>query len=378
MRDRVGQHTSSVAGPDTLSVAIHQPGLPWYRVGLFDRMATSVPCRLTVFHDVSRPNAKEADPTSSFTAVSIRDCHLAGGRLIWSRAQVAMAFSKTFGCIVLSWNSRYLSLPVALLVARLRRTPVLLWGHGYSKQDSVVRRFYRLLLGALSSRMIFYSSAQVSELPHFLARRSMGVGNALFRDQVPLPSLRSPRAKGDRRINVIHVGQLRPDRGLEVVFESLALLRSHHWDARLTIVGDGPHRPRLEALSRLLGLTMAVDFVGAVYPPQLRSYLNSADVATFGCHGGLGVLDALEHGLPVVLCGSRSSHPPEANLVFEHLPDLVDGTCSPEGVARALRTAAQDPSMAQRVGNVIPVIEAERLGMITLFTDVIRSTSRYS
>jgi glycosyltransferase involved in cell wall biosynthesis len=84
-----------------------------------------------------------------------------------------------------------------------------------------------------------------------------------------------------------------------------ALPRLGNRDLRLTVVGDGPERARLESLRDQLGLGARVTFLGAVSPAQVAKVLGTADLAVFPARNegfGLAAAESLMAGVPVVAC----------------------------------------------------------------------------
>lgn len=70
----------------------------------------------------------------------------------------------------------------------------------------------------------------------------------------------------------------------------------------LTVIGDGPERPALEALAATLKGTR-ISFTGQLSPAEVAARLGSADVMLFPAVGeglGLAALEALMAGVPVV------------------------------------------------------------------------------
>jgi D-inositol-3-phosphate glycosyltransferase len=103
---------------------------------------------------------------------------------------------------------------------------------------------------------------------------------------------------------LLFVGRLDPIKGLDLLLESVALMRT---PVRLTIVGGNPvgdpEVERLRALVTRLGLTGRVYFPGAVPQPELCSYYRGADalvVASRYESFGLAAVESLACGTPVV------------------------------------------------------------------------------
>ena len=98
------------------------------------------------------------------------------------------------------------------------------------------------------------------------------IGNA-YRDRLfrVLPGI-------ERSRELIVLGRLVSDKGLDQLLEALALLAAEGSRPRLTIAGDGPERPRLAAQAERLGLAAQVDFPGTVLGEELVRLLNQHQV----------------------------------------------------------------------------------------------------
>jgi glycosyltransferase involved in cell wall biosynthesis len=98
---------------------------------------------------------------------------------------------------------------------------------------------------------------------------------------------------------ILALGRLAAEKGLEMFSELLPAIPG----ARLVFVGDGPHRPVLEA--RFAG--MPVHFTGFLSGGELASAVASSDVLVFPSQTdtlGLVLLEAMAAGTPVVAAAS--------------------------------------------------------------------------
>lgn len=102
-------------------------------------------------------------------------------------------------------------------------------------------------------------------------------------------------------LRLITVGRLAREKNLEELLIWLAGTKGSKY--RLLVVGDGPYRPHLEALSERLGLGSRAEFAGMVSPEQVAAWYQKGDVFVCASRSetqGLTYLEALAAGLPAV------------------------------------------------------------------------------
>lgn len=103
--------------------------------------------------------------------------------------------------------------------------------------------------------------------------RNIAISHAIAQD-IPAPSviLGNPFdarefedvASGPRDRDVVFLGRLVSDKGCDLLLEAFSLLAERGLRPNLTIIGDGDERPRLEDMSRSLGLAGQVTFLGSL------------------------------------------------------------------------------------------------------------------
>jgi phosphatidylinositol alpha-mannosyltransferase len=106
----------------------------------------------------------------------------------------------------------------------------------------------------------------------------------------------------DGRANLLHVGRFDPRNGVDRVISGWIGVRRGGLDARLILVGDGPLRPRYEAMVPA-DLRADAHFVGFVPSAERASYYASGDVLLCPAVGGtfgIIVLEAMAAGCAVV------------------------------------------------------------------------------
>lgn len=178
--------------------------------------------------------------------------------------------------------------------------------------------------------------------------------------EVPNPVM--PPSPGEAELQLpprrwlVGVGRLHVQKGFDVLIEAFATLAPRHPDWSLLILGEGPERPRLEALAARRGLGERVRLPGTVraVAPVLRQ-----------CE--LFVLSSRYEGFPNALCEALACGLPAVAFDCptgprEILRDGVDGLLVADGDAEAL-TRALDRLMGD---------EAERRRLASRAPEILR------
>jgi glycosyltransferase involved in cell wall biosynthesis len=124
---------------------------------------------------------------------------------------------------------------------------------------------------------------------------------------LPAPQLRP-------RFELLCVGPLLPRKGLDLAIGAFAgfyhgLSAQFHPRLRLTVVGEGPARPRLEALVRAHGLQQVVQFAGAQPHSRMGHFYRQAQVLVYPSHVGSSMVpaEAMAYSLPVLCLASTGT-----------------------------------------------------------------------
>lgn len=167
---------------------------------------------------------------------------------------------------------------------------------------------------------------------------------------VPVAEIRAAAATPEPAPPLVYAGRFLPEKRLDLLLRALAIVRRQLPDrALLRLIGDGPDRPRLEALAEALGLGPAVELAGRL--PTARDvwrHLGGARIAVQpSAREGYGLfpLEAMAAGLPVVHCASPES------AVGELVRDGVEGVRTdprPESLAEALEALLQPAGEERR------------------------------
>jgi glycosyltransferase involved in cell wall biosynthesis len=127
----------------------------------------------------------------------------------------------------------------------------------------------------------------------------------------------SPGGTRAERPLIVTVARMMPQKGIDDLLPALVEIRARVPDVQAVIVGDGPHRARLEQKARSLGGDDWLQFVGRVSDEELVDWYRRAWVVTSASKRegfGLTLTEAAACGTPVV-----------ATKIPGHLDAVVDG-----------------------------------------------------
>jgi glycosyltransferase involved in cell wall biosynthesis len=162
-----------------------------------------------------------------------------------------------------------------------------------------------------------------------------GLDDAYLEQVVDGSDSRSSRGAG---ATVLYCGRLSPEKDPLCLMEAARLLFAKRPDVRLTFVGDGPLRPRIEELATAWKIADRVALVGEVRHDQIAQHMRQADVL---CLPSLRegypnvLLEALACGLPIV--ATNVGGVPE--IVSDERLGILVPTGQPGELAQALDTA---------------------------------------
>ena len=177
-------------------------------------------------------------------------------------------------------------------------------------------------------------------------------------------------SREDNEIRLIFVGRLAPVKGIRVLFDALDDLFLRIPNLRLTLVGDGPDRDRLEREAARLG--DRVRFTG---------YLSQAEVAEALAEHDICVLPSFAEGVPVILMEAMASGLPVIATQVAGVGELVEqgvsGLLAPPGDVKTLRrhieALANDATLRFQMGqsgrekvlsDFVSIDEARRLALL--------------
>uniref|UniRef100_UPI004049CC14 glycosyltransferase family 4 protein n=1 Tax=Candidatus Planktophila sp. TaxID=2175601 RepID=UPI004049CC14 len=182
-----------------------------------------------------------------------------------------------------------------------------------------------------------------------------GIDTAHFAPSASATQLRQSLGLTNKKV-IVSVGRLVHRKGQDYLISALPEILRHHPDTHILMVGEGPYRKKLEALTVNLALKNSITFIGRIQYADLPSYICVGDLFAMPSRSrlagleveGLGIvyLEASACGLPVI--AGKSGGAPDA--VLEGVTGVtVDGRNSSD-IARAAIALLDDLDEARAMG----------------------------
>ena len=174
-----------------------------------------------------------------------------------------------------------------------------------------------------------------------------------------------PRADFEETPLILHVARLVEVKGTRYLLRAFATVARKYDLVRLLIIGDGPLRRQLHALTVSLGMRDRIEFLGAVPHAAVLAWMRKAAMLVLpgirtatGREEGLGMvlLEAAATGLPIV--GSRVGGIPECML--EGKTGFLVPERDEDALARRMAELLEDPERRHRMGAAGRALVEER------------------
>jgi len=150
-------------------------------------------------------------------------------------------------------------------------------------------------------------------------------------------------------LSVGFLGRLVAEKGVPTLIEAMHLLRAENDHVSLTIIGDGPQRPKLESMAREQnGFQPNISFTGSLQGENLNTALARIDVLVMPSANeepaGLVVIEQMIRGCPVIV----SDHGGGPELAGNGGLKFPPGDAA--ALAACLRRLVDDPDLLRELG----------------------------
>lgn len=244
---------------------------------------------------------------------------------------------------------------IGVFVAKLMRKPLVITSHG--TDIFIIGKFVYLKFLA---KWIFNQAKLITVVSTALKRRLIDDLH-IMEDKikvVPMPvDLERFYPKNlERKTDILCIGRLIERKGIDILVNAIARLRSSMPEINLVVVGTGPEKPRLLEIIKQNGLEGNITFYESVPNDELIDYYSSSKVFVLptvtdwkGETEGLGVvlLEALSCKTPVV--GTDTGGIPD--IIKDNETGLLVKEKDVDGLAEAIKKLLNDEQLREKLAN---------------------------
>jgi glycosyltransferase involved in cell wall biosynthesis len=202
-------------------------------------------------------------------------------------------------------------------------------------------------------RLVFRQARVITALSHFLADMTrcytdkeihvvpFGVDCQVFR---PVERINTSSV-----VTLGFVKHLKAYYGPEYLIQAMDLIVAKHPQTKLLMVGSGELRSQLEALTRQLGLTQSVSFLGAIEHRQVPELLKNVDIFVMpSTREALGVSAIEAQAMEIPVVATRIGGIPE--VVLDGETGVLVEPGDSEQLAQAILTLIENPALRRQMG----------------------------
>ncbi len=249
------------------------------------------------------------------------------GPLFIQPGAVKAAMSRKYDTLILLGNPRWPTTWLAAAVGNILGKQILFWNHGWIEKESGLKGKLRIALFNLSHGLLLYGhrakciGIESGFDPSFLHV----IYNSLdCKSQDETRSKIKPTDREQTRRDLfaddagnpilVNVTRLHHYKKMDMLIRAAHKLNEQGSPTNVLIIGDGPHKPELEALAQELKVNAV--FTGALYDElEIGKMLNASDLAVMPGPVGLLVMHALAYGVPVISNNDFDTQMPEFEAI---------------------------------------------------------------
>lgn len=167
-----------------------------------------------------------------------------------------------------------------------------------SIENALVNRANRVICCSV------YMAREVSQLFGAGPDKIRVIANGVKMENLVIDRDQAIRCNQGGRGNIIFLGRLVPEKGLQILLEAFPLILREIPGACLLVAGRGPYEEELKQKARDLGIDHRVKFVGFVDDTGRNRILAGADLAVFPSiyePFGIVALEAMAAGVPMII-----------------------------------------------------------------------------
>lgn len=280
---------------------------PHYRKAIFRAIDNEYDCDW--YFGKTKSDIKEMD-LSILKHYSYYKCYGNPSKWYWKSVLINL-FKKKYNAYFMLIESRALSdyIFIGLKVLFFPRKKIYVWTHGWYGKESRLEAKMKLwqlrhvdgifVYGNYARQLLINKSIPANKL--FVIHNSLHYDQQkALRERISSTSIYVDHFGNNNHV-IIFIGRLTKVKQLDMLVNTIAILRARGEQYNLVFVGDGVEREKLKTQVRNLKLQTQVWFYGACYDEKINAELiYNADLCVAPGNVGLTAMHAMVFGCPVI------------------------------------------------------------------------------
>jgi glycosyltransferase involved in cell wall biosynthesis len=259
-----------------------------------------------------------------------------GKILIYQVGIISECFRTDYDAYILSGEMYTLSNWIAAFICKVRKKPLLFWGHGFYGDEIFIKRIFRKLYFKIADYHLVYGNRSRDLMINsgFSPDKIYVVYNSLdYYTHKKLYEERSTEDLDNIKINlfptqsnypvIIFIGRLTKEKKISYLLEAVSRSKKKGNIFNCLIVGGGNESENLKNLSVKLGLNESVCFYGPSYDENINAKLIMlSQCCVSPGNVGLTAIHSLAFGTPVITHRNYFNQGPEVEAVIQNKTGL--------------------------------------------------------
>jgi glycosyltransferase involved in cell wall biosynthesis len=378
-----------------LKVALIQQFFPAYRVPVFCKLSDHASVELTLVHGTSpavHPGEIGLDAACSSMPFRVVRAPIPGLRwrtheLLWFARAIKLVQQEAFDVVIHNFATRWASLGRIRAIQQGKGRAFVLWGIGFSQRPTPILNRLRMGMIGRADATILYSNRDREK---YLAMRAPAEKLFVARNSVDLRPIDEAIASWTRERLVefrrergldqgpvlVSVGRLAENKRLDVLLRAGAEVVRDFEGLKIVLIGDGPEKARLRAMTRELGLEPHVTFAGPITEEEsVAPWFLSSDAVVAPGQIGLLAVHAAAYGKPLLTSDNPVLHGPEVEVFCPGITGLVYPYEDEKALAAQIKSLLEDPGTRQQYGEAAQEHVRRECGIGNMVNGVLNAVS---
>lgn len=274
--------------------------------------------------------SKSIDPEASLDWYFLTNI-IIKNRIVYQTGIISKCLQTDYDAYILYGEMNSISNWVAALVCRIRRKPLIFWGHGLYGNEKFIKKIIRLLFykladinfvyGNISRNLMIESGFNPDKVYTVYNSLNFKYHKKLFveRNESELSEIKTSLFESRSNLPVIlFIGRLTREKKISYLLESISLCKQRGNDFNCLIVGEGEELEQLKYQAKLQGIYGSVYFYGSSYEEDINAKLIMlSDCCVSPGNVGLTAIHSLSLGTPVITHNNIFNQGPEVEAIIQ-------------------------------------------------------------